>query len=272
MNKNAVNPDKIITDKGGIGLDNLSVGYNGTPLISDIALKVKPGQILTLIGPNGAGKSTILKSIIRELKVIDGVITLDGMDSNRLKGDEFAKKLSMVMTARPGAELMTCRDMVATGRYPYTGRLGILSEKDWEIVDEAISLVGATDTADKDFLCISDGQRQRVMLAKAICQEPKILVLDEPTSFLDIRYKLDILSTIHRLARERKIAVIMSLHELELVRGISDVIACVSGDHIGRIGTPDEIFSGGYIQELYGIKKEYFDEKTGMLILPEWED
>ncbi len=261
-----------MSKNGGISLENLSVGYDNRALVSDICLAVKPGQIVTLIGPNGAGKSTILKSIIRELKLIDGVIMLSGKDSMSLKGEELAKELSMVMTERPRTELMTCREVVATGRYPYTGRLGILSEADWKIVDEAMELVGATDTAAQDFTRISDGQRQRVMLARAICQEPKILVLDEPTSFLDIRFKLDILSTIHKLARQRKIAVIMSLHELELVRGISDVIACVEGDHIGRIGRPDEIFTGGYIQRLYGIDEASFDEKTGMLILPKWED
>lgn len=261
-----------VVSSGGIRLENLSVGYDNRALISDICLAVKPGQIVTLIGPNGAGKSTILKSIIRELKLIDGVIMLSGKDSMSLKGEELAKELSMVMTERPRTELMTCREVVATGRYPYTGRLGIMSEADWKIVDEAMELVGATDTAAQDFTRISDGQRQRVMLARAICQEPKILVLDEPTSFLDIRFKLDILSTIHKLARQRKIAVIMSLHELELVRGISDVIACVEGDHIGRIGRPDEIFTGGYIQRLYGIDEASFDEKTGMLILPKWED
>ena len=257
---------------GGISLDNLSVGYNGKALIDDIELQVRPGHIVTLIGPNGAGKSTILKSIIRELKPINGVVYLSGRNSSELKSDEVAKELSLVMTERPRAELMTCREVVATGRYPYTGRLGILSEEDWQKVDDAIKLVGVNDTADKDFECISDGQRQRVMLAKAICQEPKILILDEPTSFLDIRFKLDILSTIHRLAREKKIAVIMSLHELELAKGISDIIACVEGNHIGKIGSPDEIFTGGYIQRLYGIDEESFDEKTGMIILPEWED
>jgi len=258
-------------NNNGIELNNVSVGYNEKVLIGDIALSVGRGQIMTLIGPNGVGKSTILKSLTRELKLINGAVTVFGEDIGKIDGPTLARKMSMVMTNRPSTELMTCRDVVATGRYPYTGRFGILSKDDWKAVADAMELVGATDVSSQDFLRISDGQRQRVMLARAICQEPDILILDEPTSFLDIRYKLDILTIIHNLARDRKITVVMSLHELELARGISDLVACVEGNRIGRVGTPDEIFKDGYIQRLYGIDEDSFDEKTGMLLLPKWD-
>lgn len=255
-----------------ISMEKVAVGYDNKPLISDISLSVEPGKILTLIGPNGAGKTTVLKSLVRELKLIDGCIYLSGSDMYKLKGEDIARRMAIVMTSRPHTELMTCRDVVATGRYPYTGRMGILSEEDWNKVDEAIRLVDIEDTAGSDFTKISDGQKQRVMLARAICQEPEVLILDEPTSFLDIRFKLEILTTIRRLAKEKGIAVVMSIHELELARGISDIIACVENDHIGRVGRPDEIFKDGYIQKLYGIDRDSFDEKTGMLILPGWEE
>lgn len=256
----------------GIRTSKLSVGYDGRAVLENIDISIVPGQILTLIGPNGAGKSTILKTLTRELSPVGGSIYLSGMDMKDIKAADIAKEMSMVMTSRPAAELMTCRDIVATGRYPYTGRMGILSEEDWKLVEEAMECVRATDTADKLFDRVSDGQRQRVMLAKALCQEPKILLLDEPTSYLDIRFKLDILTTIRHMVKERKLAVVMSLHELELARGISDVIACVQDNHIGRVGSPEEVFSGGYIQKLYGIDEDRFDESTGMLILPKWGD
>lgn len=236
-----------------IKTDNLIVGYD-KPLISEVSLAVKPGEILTLIGPNGCGKSTILKTIIGELKCKGGVVFLDGKDMSSLKEQQIAKEMSMVMTARANTELMTCQEIVEMGRYPYTGRLGILSDRDKAIVRETMELLKADEVADRDFRNISDGQRQRVMIARAICQEPEVLILDEPTSFLDIKYKLEILGTIRKLARERNIAVIMSLHELDFAMKISDTVAAVGDHEIKRIGTPEEIFEEDFIRELYDIK------------------
>ncbi len=157
--------------------------------------------------------------------------------------------------------------MVASGRYPYTGRFGILSKEDWSKVDEAIALVHAGEVQDQDFMKISDGQRQRLMLARAICQDTKILILDEPTSYLDMGFKMDILTNIRMLARDKKMAVIMSLHELDLAQKVSDTIACVRGDRIDRIGTPEKIFAGNYVQELYGVADQSFDPVTGQIFL-----
>ena len=192
------------------------MGYHGVPLIKNIEICLKKGEILTLIGPNGAGKTTILKSIIRQLEPIGGVARLEGQEIGKLSGNELSKKLSVVLTERVRPELMTCEDVVATGRYPYTGRFGLLSREDWSLVREAMELVHVEELRQRDFTKISDGQKQRVMLARAICQEPDIIVLDEPTSFLDIRYKLEFLSILQRMSREKNLSVIMSLHELEL--------------------------------------------------------
>ena len=215
--------------------EHLAVGYDKMPLIKDVNLQVRPGEILTLIGPNGSGKSTILKTITRQLKQIGGTVYL-GKETMRGMGDnEVSRRLSMVMTERVRTELMSGREVVASGRYPYTGRLGILSPEDWEKVDEAIALVHAKEVQEQDFMKISDGQRQRLMLARAIAQDTKILVLDEPTSYLDMGFKLDILANIRLLARERNLAIVMSLHELDLAQKISDTIACVKG--IGSIAS-----------------------------------
>lgn len=248
--------------------EHLTVGYDKTPLIKDVNLQVRSGEILTLIGPNGSGKSTILKTITRQLKQIGGTVYL-GKETMRGMGDnEVSRRLSMVMTERVRTELMSGREVVASGRYPYTGRLGILSPEDWEKVDEAIALVHAKEVQEQDFMKISDGQRQRLMLARAIAQDTKILVLDEPTSYLDMGFKLDILANIRLLARERNLAIVMSLHELDLAQKISDTIACVKGDRIDRIGTPEEIFAGDYVQKLYGVAKENFDPLTGQVFFP----
>jgi len=252
----------------GLVCKNMQVGYGKKLVLRDVELVVCPGKILTLIGPNGSGKSTILKSLTRQLKLLGGTAFLDGKDLMTMGGNQIAKKMSMVMTERPGAELMSCREVVATGRYPYVGTLGILSEDDWKAVDTAMELLHATDVANCSFREISDGQRQRVMLARAFCQEPEVLVLDEPTSFLDMRYKLDLLSGIRKLATENQIAVIMSLHELELAMKVSDTVACVGAGCISAVGTPEEIFTGNRIQQLYGIEKEQFNPLTGEMYFP----
>ena len=231
--------------------EDLIVGYGKRAVVKGVSLEAVPGRVLTLIGPNGAGKSTILRTITAQLRELGGVIYIDGRKKEEYPGEELAKKMSMVMTDRIRPELMTARDVVATGRYPYTGRLGILSAMDEEKVTEAIRLVHAEEVEDQDFNRISDGQRQRVMLARALCQEAKILILDEPASYLDLHYKVDLLSTIRRSAIEKKIAVIMSLHELEFVRAVSDTVACVDGDRICAIGSPEEILTAYRIEELF---------------------
>lgn len=243
------------------------VGYHGVPLIKNIEIRLRKGEILTLIGPNGAGKTTILKSIIKQLEPLGGVVCLDGEDMNGLTGKELSTKMSVVLTERVRPELMSCEDVVATGRYPYTGKFGILSEEDRRIVRESMELVHISELADRDFTKTSDGQKQRVMLARAICQEPDIIVLDEPTSFLDMRYKLEFLSIIQNMSRSRNLSVLMSLHELDLAGRISDKIACVRGDKIDRFGTPEEIFTEGYIPKLYQMTTGAYDELTGNLEL-----
>ena len=250
-----------------IRTEHLTVGYDKTPLIGDVNLSVRPGEILTLIGPNGSGKSTILKTITKQLKKLDGTVFLGEASMDELKDSQISRRLSMVMTERLRTELMSGREVVASGRYPYTGRFGILSKEDWAKVDEAIALVHAGEVQDQDFMKISDGQRQRLMLARAICQDTKILILDEPTSYLDMGFKMDILTNIRMLARDKKMAVIMSLHELDLAQKVSDTIACVRGDRIDRVGTPEEIFAGNYVQELYGVADQSFDPVTGQIFL-----
>ena len=242
---------------------DLSVGYNGKALIHDINVDIRKGEIVTLIGPNGSGKSTILKSITRQLKLIGGKVWIEGEELAALSQKRLATKMAVVLTERMKPELMTCRDVVSTGRYPYTGRLGILSEKDKEITRDAMELVRVTELRERDFGQISDGQRQRVLLARAICQEPRVLIMDEPTSFLDIKHKLDFLTLLRELVLSRDLAVVLSLHELDLAMRFSDQILCVRDGRVDRMGPPEEIFSEGYIEELYGVERGSFDALFG---------
>ena len=242
-----------------LSTEGLSVGYGRTAVVDGIRIRVEAGEILCLIGPNGAGKSTILKTLIRQLQPIGGTVLLENTPLPDMKERELARKSAAVLTGRIAPELMTCEEVVAMGRYPYTGMLGILSDADREKVDETIRIVGMEEIRKKDFDRISDGQRQRVMLARALCQEPKLLVMDEPTSFLDIRNKLEFLSILRRLVRERKLAVVMSLHELDLAQKFCDRIVCVGDGNVRAVGTPEEIFSGDVIRDLYGVEHGSYD-------------
>lgn len=251
--------------KNVLSTGNLAVGYGKSVLVNDVTLSVEAGKILTLIGPNGSGKSTVLKTITKQLKVLGGRITLLGKDFQELSDGFIAEHVSMVMTERIKPQLMTCREVVGTGRFPYTGKLGILTEKDWDFVDKALELVRAGDIGDFDFNKISDGQKQRIMLARAICQDTEVIVLDEPTSYLDLFYKLDLMKIIKRLAVEQNKAVIMSLHELDLVKMVSDFVVCIDGKKICKAGTVDEVFTGNFIQTLYGLEDDEFVPETAAL-------
>ncbi|MBQ3407135.1 MAG: ABC transporter ATP-binding protein, partial [Lachnospiraceae bacterium] len=159
---------------------DLSAGYGSKIVLSDISFDLAEGQIISLIGPNGSGKSTLLKTLMGDLPPLKGSVFLDDRDLSALSRSEVAKIMAVMMTGNIRPEWMTCREMAASGRYPYTGLLGKLGKKDSEAVDEAMELTGTSDLASLYITEISDGQRQRVLLAKAICQEPRILILDEP--------------------------------------------------------------------------------------------
>ena len=252
---------------------DMAVGYQGKALIHDINFGICKGEIVTLIGPNGSGKSTILKSITRQLKLVGGKVFFDDTSLMNISYKELSSKMAVVLTERIRTELMTCHDIVATGRYPYTGRLGILTAEDERIVDEAMAAVHAQEIGNRDFNAISDGQKQRVMLARAICQEPEIIVLDEPTSYLDIRYKLELLDILKRMAKEQGITVLMSLHEIDLAQKCADRIVCVRGEEIMAYGTPEEVFCEEIIEELYDLDNGSYNTLSGSLELkkPEGE-
>ena len=247
--------------------EDLTVGYQGVPLIGGIEIPLEKGEILTLIGPNGAGKSTILKTITGQLAPLGGSVFVDGRKFLETDRRERAKQMGIVLTDRIRTEYMTCYDVVALGRYPYTGSFGVLSEKDHKIVQHVMEQVRVTELAEQDFARISDGQRQRVMLARALAGEPEILILDEPTSYLDIRYKLEFLSILQDMAKKQGLTVILSLHELDLAERIADRVLCVADGKIDRFGRPWEIFEEGYVTKLYQIRDGFYEERTGIVEL-----
>lgn len=244
---------------------NLGIGYDST-IVSDIDISVDMGQIAVLIGKNGTGKTTLIKTLSGIINKKAGEIYLGDKEISRVSYADRAKYIATVLTEKSYADY-TCEEMISMGRYPYTNSFGALSDEDREKIKAAMIYTDTVEIKDRSFLKISDGQRQRVLLARAICQEPKLLLLDEPTSFLDVKYKIEFLRLLKKLSSEMGFAVIMSLHELDMSKQIADMIICMGDERIDKIGTPDEIFKDGYIKKLFDIKEGDFDEKSGLGII-----
>ena len=249
----------------------LSVGYGKKILLGDISFTAERGKILTLVGPNGAGKSTILKTITKQLEPIAGVVTIDEKSLSDWSQKALSKKLAVVLTERVNPELMTCFELVSMGRYPYTDLFGKLDPEDREIVWESLRRVHAEELSDRLFSTLSDGQKQRILLARALCQKPEIIVLDEPTAYLDIRYKVELLGILKQMAREEHICVILSLHEIDLAIKLSDELLFIKNDRSLVYGTPDQLFTQLPVEELYEMAEGSFDPLFGSLELKRTE-
>ena len=235
----------------------LAIGYD-TPLLRDIALQAERGKILVLIGPNGAGKSTLLKTLAGQLAPQGGAVLLDGQELTTYTPNARARKMALMIPNSARTELTTCFDAAAVGRYPYTGRLGILSAEDRRQVHAALKLVQADELADRDFARISDGQRQRVLLARAVCQQPEILLLDEPMSFLDAKGKAELMTVLRALTKEKDLAVIVTLHELELAQKLADAVVCVAPQGVSGVLTPKEAFAEKNIRTLFDLSADQY--------------
>ena len=255
-----------------IKTDSLKVGYSKKIVVDNVSFTLNSGEILCVLGPNGCGKSTLIKSIIDQIKSLDGKISILGEDLHNLSPKEKAKKLSAVLTERPAPDLMTAYELVATGRYPHTNYLGNITKEDEKIIEESISLVNGEKLADKEITELSDGERQRIMIARAICQESDIMVLDEPTSYLDIRYKIELLDILKKLALEKNKTIILSLHEIELVSKIADYVMLIDEGYVFAFGSPATVINDSNIQKVYNIEYGSYNSLLGSIELPKNSD
>ena len=246
-----------------LDVKDLHAGYGGIEIVHGVSFSVASGKILTFIGQNGSGKSTLLKTLSGHIPPISGEIMINGRNVSSLSRSEHAKLVSAMLTDRPKTEMMTCRDVVETGRFPYTGTFGLLGEKDKRSVAEAMELTDTSGLSDKYFSEISDGQKQRVMLARAVCREPKVLLFDEPTSFLDIHYKLTFLEMLDRLRKERNIAIVMSLHETDLASRISDTVMLLKNGECTGIGDPGVLLDRNALIKHFDISESLYDKYHG---------
>ncbi|EHG15092.1 ABC transporter ATP-binding protein [Prevotella histicola] len=223
-----------------ITLSHLSVGYKiGHAVVSDINLTLQSGKLASLIGENGVGKSTLLKTLTGFLPKLEGSLLLDGKDISEFSQRALARQISIVLTQKPDVQNLTVEEIVGLGRSPYTGFFGKLHANDQQIVDESITAVGIEKLKNRMIQTLSDGERQKVMIAKALAQQTPIIFLDEPTAFLDFSSKVETFQLLQRMAHEMGKLVLLSTHDLELAVRFSDTLLQVNGDGLRTVSNEE---------------------------------
>ena len=234
-----------------IELQHLTVGYGTKAVLSDICQTLEAGRLVCLLGSNGVGKSTLLRTLAGFLQPLSGKVLLDGKDASTLSLPERSKAVSVVLTERVEVPYMKVRDLVGMGRSPYTGFFGTLTKEDKKIVSEAIEMVGIADLAERAIDTLSDGERQKAILAKALAQQTPIILLDEPTAFLDFHAKISTLRLMLKLAHETNKTILMSTHDVEMALRLSDLLWIVQDGKI-QTGTTSSLTESGILRQFLG--------------------
>ena len=242
---------------------NLTIGYREKKgkiktVVEDINASIQRGRLTCLIGANGVGKSTLLRTLCGFLPKVKGEVLVEGQDIDTLSNKKLSRTIGVVLTDKPQLQNMTVRELVGLGRSPYTGFWGTLSGEDEAVVSRSIEQVGITALQDRMIQTLSDGERQKVMIAKALAQQTSIIVLDEPTAFLDYPSKVEMMQLLHRLSRETDITIFLSTHDLELVLQIADLVWLLPRDNL-HIGTPRELAANGSLSTFIDRKGVSFD-------------
>lgn len=248
-----------------LNTSNLSVGYDEEVVVRDVDIQALKGQMITLLGPNGSGKTTILRTLAGLLSSVEGHVFIQDQKMNQLEQHKLSKILSVVLTERPQSGLMSVFDLVCMGRYPHTGFLGKLNDKDLNIAMNALEMVHAKGLAQRFFNELSDGEKQKVLLARALCQEPEVMILDEPTIHLDVNHKIEVIGILKKLCQEKGITVILSLHEIDLVKKSCDYVLLVKDGQIMEAGYPEDVIRDDSIEKLYDIKSARYSDILGSI-------
>lgn len=246
----------------------LETGYrsgNKTTVITQgVSASLYSGELTCLLGPNGAGKSTLLKTLTAFLPPVKGEIFIENKPLSDYSDAELSKVIGVVLTEKLNLNNMSVEELVGLGRSPYTGFWGHMNDNDRRIVAEAISLVGIENLSGRMIQTLSDGERQKVMIAKALAQETPVIFLDEPTAFLDYPSKVEIMQLLQRLAREKNKTVFLSTHDLELALQIADKIWLLDKLHGVIIGTPEDLALDGEMSRYFHREGVVFDRESGL--------
>ncbi|EON73348.1 ABC transporter ATP-binding protein [Lysinibacillus sphaericus] len=237
-------------------IEQLSVCYEHKEVVHDFSFDVKKGEVLSIIGPNGSGKSTILKAVSRMLPYQAGTITFDGENMRQLSSKEIAKKMCVLSQRNQAPADITVRNLVCYGRYPHKKWFERLDDEDYAIVDWALEKTQLTHYKDQSIAALSGGESQRAWIAMALAQRPQILLLDEPTTYLDIAHQHEVLELVRELNRDMGMTVVMVLHDLNQASSYSDSIVVVKDGYRAQIGTPDYVMTEQMIQTIYKMEAE----------------
>ena len=254
---------------GSLELVGLAVGYRPhrgrrPPRVVAEAIRAAaaPGELTALLGPNGTGKSTLLRTLAGLQPALAGQILLDGTDLTRLRSRDRARKVAVVLTDRVDVGLLSARELVGLGRHPHTNHSGALDDTDREIVRWALDVTRASTLADRPVSELSDGERQRVLIARALAQQPALLLLDEPTAFLDAPSRVAVTGLLRGLAREHNLIVVVSTHDVDLALRVADQVWLLDAHRVLRAGPPEHLVAGGHINAAFDSEDLTFNTET----------
>ncbi|MFJ4564893.1 ABC transporter ATP-binding protein [Streptomyces caelestis] len=247
----------------------VTVGYGARTVIDDLDVAIPPGVVTTIIGPNGCGKSTLLRTLSRLLKPSKGTVVLDGDDIARLRTRDVARRLGLLPQAPVAPEGLTVADLVARGRHPHQSWLRQWSSDDADVVERALAMTGVSDLADRPVDALSGGQRQRVWISMTLAQGTDLLLLDEPTTYLDLAHAMDVLDLVDDL-HESGCTVVMVLHDLNLAARYSDNLIVMRAGSILAQGHPRDVLTAELLHEAFGLHAKVIDDPVGdrPLIVP----
>jgi iron complex transport system ATP-binding protein len=232
---------------------SVSAGYGGADILKQITLELVSGKLVGVIGPNGSGKTTLLRAMSRSLRPSSGQVVLDGKDIFAIHARDFARRVAVVPQETLVPFDFSVLEVVLMGRSPWLGRFDLEGPPDIEAAEEALAVTGTAYLKDRPINALSGGERQRVILARALAQRPEILLLDEPTSHLDIAYQLEMMDAVSRLCRDQGLAVMIVLHDLNLAGQYCDSVAIIAGGELQAVGSPAEVITPENIGRIYGV-------------------
>ncbi|MET8732031.1 MULTISPECIES: ABC transporter ATP-binding protein [Streptomyces] len=261
--------DTGVKDVPRLAARDITVGYGDRTVIDQLDVAIPSGVITTIIGPNGCGKSTLLRTLTRLLKPTGGTVVLDGEDIGTLRTKDVAKKLGLLPQAPVAPEGLTVADLVARGRHPHQSWLRQWSSDDADVVRRALAMTGVADLADRTVDSLSGGQRQRVWISMTLAQGTDLLLLDEPTTYLDLAHAIDVLDLVDDL-HESGCTVVMVLHDLNLATRYSDNLVVMRGGAVLAQGHPRDVITAELLHEAFGLRAKVIDDPVGdrPLIVP----
>ncbi len=231
----------------------LKVGYDGNIIVPCFDIKLKKGKITSVIGSNGCGKSTVLKAIGRIIRSEDGVVIINDKDMMKMRSSDIAKQMAILPQSPSAPGTLTCKELVSYGRFPYQKGLGKLTAEDKTIIEWALSVTNMSQFGDREIAGLSGGQRQRAWIAMALAQQTGIILLDEPTTYLDLAHQLEVLELLKKLNAQQKTTIVMVLHDLNLASKYSDYLLAMKDGRIEKYGTPEEVMTAQTLRTCFGI-------------------